>query len=166
MTRLMRRLCWDMPGPGVGWWRSVGPEGLSGARGVFDVDISSVTMGEPDLDAYLMGAGMLERDAHPRSRFTLKRLVPTDPGATLAPATIVPVALHGTFEMKGKAIDLVVAAQLEVVAWDDGRPRLLLDGSWQIDVLEPFGMYGPDGGPPGTGRTLLYTCSVVLEPGA
>ena len=65
--------------------------------------------------------------------------------------------------MKGLTIPLEVPVQVELTLGDDGRPRLQLQGSWSINILDPFELEAPDG-PEDVRHTLLYTCDVTLAP--
>lgn len=130
--------------------------------GYFAVRTDSVTMGEPALDDYLHGRTMLDASRHPESRFDFDS-VAASADARIAFGSIVPVTLQGRFTMRGIGIPLQVPAQLEAVVGADGRPRLVLEGRWSVDLLEQFAMEGPDG-PEEIRHVLVYTCNIVLEP--
>ncbi|MEM1107242.1 MAG: YceI family protein [Planctomycetota bacterium] len=137
-------------------------EGLSleGSRGRFAADPASVTMGESELDSAIH-ATMLEVESFPESYFELER-VETE-FAQPAFGTVAAAVLHGSFTMKGVSIPLSVPASVEAFLGDDGKPRLSIDGRWEVRLLDPFGIDGPPGDAPAN-DTLIYTCHLVFEP--
>jgi hypothetical protein len=137
-------------------------DGLSiqGMRGRFLADPGSVTMGEPDLDAAIH-ATMLEVAAYPESYFVIERI--ESEFAEPAFGQVAAAVMHGGFTMKGQTIPLTVPISLEAYLGRDGRPRLSIDGRWELRLLEPFGIDGPPGEAPAN-DTLIFTCHLVLEP--
>ncbi|MEM9419342.1 MAG: YceI family protein [Planctomycetota bacterium] len=137
-------------------------EGLSleGMRGRFVADPSTVTMGDDDLDASIHSTMLVVSD-HPESFFVIDK-VETDFDQP-AFGTVAPAVLHGQFTMKGITIPLTVPASIEAFLGDDGKPRLSIDGRWEVRLLDPFGIEGPPGDAPAN-DTLIYTCHLVFEP--
>ncbi|MEM7624601.1 MAG: YceI family protein [Planctomycetota bacterium] len=136
-------------------------QGLSIAamRGRFIADPASVTMGEPDLDQAIHST-MLRVAEYPESSFVIES-VETDfdkPEFGVVAAAV----MRGTFTMKGNSIPLTVPASVEAFLGSDGKPRLSIDGSWQLRLLEPFGINGPPGDAPAN-DTLKFTCYLVFE---
>jgi len=137
---------------------------IGDAAGSFIVTVNSVTMGEPDLDDYLMTPEMLDEGQYPTARFELERAeAPSD--QPLEFGVVIPFTMHGQFTMKGATIPLTVPAQLELTVGVDRRPRLILQGGWRVDLMRHFGLEGPDG-PDDIRNTLEYTCRIVFEPAA
>ncbi|MFQ5496064.1 MAG: YceI family protein [Phycisphaerae bacterium] len=137
---------------------------LREAAGSFKADPKSVTMGDPDLDHALQTASyFLETQTHPTSSFVIKS-IETD-GGPLAYGDLTTVTMRGTFTMKGVSIPLVVRTMFEPVVHEDGVPRLLLRGGFEIP-LPPFKIDGPD--PPEDGSNaherLMFDFSLTLRP--
>ena len=132
--------------------------------GRFIVDPKSVTMGEPDLDAYIH-SGVLEVGAYPEASFSIQR-VEVQPAFADQPVTLgelVPVTLRGIFTMKGVAIPLTVPMSVEAFVGDDGRPRLSLTGQWTLPLDAPWNIEGPPG-PKAASNLMKFACRIVLEP--
>ncbi|MBB6428384.1 YceI family protein [Algisphaera agarilytica] len=137
-------------------------EGLSleGMRGRFVADPSTVTMGEEDLDDSIHTT-MLEVDSHPESFFVIEKIETEFDQPAFG--TVAAAVMHGQFTMKGITIPLSVPASIEAFLGEDGKPRLSIDGRWEVRLLDPFGIEGPPGDAP-TNDTLIYTCHLVFEP--
>jgi hypothetical protein len=137
---------------------------FAGLSGSFVARAESVTMGEPDLDAYIHG-GILEAGEHPQPRFVIERVEVDAAFADQAvtPGPIVPVTLHGSFTMKETSIPLTVPMSAEVVLGDDDRPRLVFTGRWSLRLDEPWNIEGPPG-PKEASREMRFACRIVLEP--
>ena len=134
---------------------------VSRASGRFAVAVEDVTMGDQDLDRDVQ-QNMLAGPQHPTSHFTFDS-VRADPGS-LAIGPPISATLVGEFEMKGIRIPLEVPVTLEAFVGPDARPRVSIDGRWQIRLQDPFGLSGPDGPEPAN-DTLVFHCHIVLEPG-
>ena len=135
---------------------------LAGMTGTIRADPASVTMGEADLDEAIRDT-MLRVDEHPGAWFDVES-VETDFDrprfGQVAAATLV-----GTFHMTGRTVSLRVPTSLEAYVGDDGRPRLSVDGRWELRLGEPFGLTGPPGEAPAN-DTLVFTCHLVFAPAA
>lgn len=135
---------------------------LVGMRGTFYADPASVTMGEPDLDDSIHTT-MLEVAAHPDSYFTIENV--ESEFAEPAFGQVAAAVLHGTFTMKGVSVPLSVPVSVEAFLGGDGKPRLSIDGRWELRLQDPFGIAGPPGDPPAN-DTLIYTCHLVFAAAA
>ncbi|MEO1235865.1 MAG: YceI family protein [Planctomycetota bacterium] len=135
---------------------------LAGMTGTFSADPASVTMGEPDLDRHIHRS-LLRVAEYPESNFVIES-IDTDAGQP-AFGVIAPAVLHGSFTMKGQTIPLSVPVSVEAFLGDDGKPRLSIEGRWEVRLLEVFGIEGPPGDAPAN-DTLIYTCYLVFEPAA
>ncbi|MEM7167606.1 MAG: YceI family protein [Planctomycetota bacterium] len=128
------------------------PSTTSDGAGHFVVQTRSVSMGYPDIDEAIRGSSMLAVADHPEASFRLS-------GLTLAGelgfGAVTPVAMEGTFEMKGTTVPLSVRAQLEPIVGADGAPNLLLSGQFQLRLKERFGIEGPDGPAPANDTVLF-----------
>ncbi|MEM6551676.1 MAG: YceI family protein [Planctomycetota bacterium] len=136
---------------------------ITGASGSFTVPVSSLTMGEPDLDAYLK-SGILLSGQHPESTFTIESLEAGD--AKPAFGRTVPITMTGSFAMKGQTIPLTVPATLDAFVGEDGKPRLSISGSWKLDLKDPFNISDAPPGPGPQNHTLDLDCYIVLMPAA
>jgi polyisoprenoid-binding protein YceI len=133
---------------------------LGAMRGRFVADPASVTMGESDLDAAIHGT-MLLVEEYPTSDFVIER-VETDFDRPEF-GQVAAAVLHGRFTMKGQSIPLTVPVSVEAFLGHDGRPRVSIDGTWRLRLLEPFGIEGAPGDPP-TNDTLIFQCHLVFKP--
>ncbi|MEM1212601.1 MAG: YceI family protein [Planctomycetota bacterium] len=136
---------------------------ITGASGSFTVPIDSLTMGEPDLDAYLK-SGILLGGQHPESVFTIESIEAGD--AVPAFGRTVPITMSGSFAMKGQVIPLTVPATLDAFVGEDGKPRLSISGSWKLDLKDPFNISDAPPGPGPQNHTLDFDCYIVLMPAA
>ena len=138
---------------------TLGPEKkVTSLRGKFVADPSTVTMGEPDLDAAIYSS-ILQIDAYPEASFEIESVSAED--AALEFGRVTAAVLNGRFTMKGQSIDLKVPASVEVFVGRDGRARLSIDGRWQIRLADPFAIDGPPGDAPAN-DTLIYRCHLVF----
>ncbi|ANM29505.1 hypothetical protein ABI59_07790 [Acidobacteria bacterium Mor1] len=136
------------------------PDSLQGAKGWIETDTSSVTMGEQTLDAAIHGKMILVK-RFPDARFELAEV--SAPEEPLRFGNLSRVAAKGTFTMMGQEIPLDVAAQLEPIVGDDGKPRLHVQAGFEIRLMEPFGVEGPDGPAPAN-DTLQFHLDVLMLP--
>ncbi len=126
---------------------------LSTARGLFEVNPRSVTMGDPDLDHTLYDdADYLHVAKYASSKFTLES-IDVEPGL-FRYGELLQGTMHGQFEMKGVKTPLSVRTEFEPVLSEQGQPRLLMRGSFEIR-LQPFNIAQPDGPTPAN-DTLLF----------
>ncbi len=130
-------------------------------RGNARVNTVSVTMGDPDLDDSIRDSTTLDSKNHPESSFEITA-VETE---FEAPEFGVghPIVLRGTFKMRGKATPLEARATLEPIIDEQGKPALLVEGTFRLRLLETFGIYGPDGPAPAN-DTLLFHFAFRYEP--
>lgn len=132
----------------------------AGATGYVEIDPSSVTMGQPDLDKVIQSSIMLNTKQYPASRFTIL----SGEGETqkITYGGLFPVVFQGNLEIKGKTIPLHAVMEIEPVLNDDGEPLLILKGSFTID-LNDFQIPGPDG-PEESNHTLMFDVNFRLTP--
>ncbi|MEE8141759.1 MAG: YceI family protein, partial [Planctomycetota bacterium] len=132
---------------------------LGAASGQIEVDPASVTMGEEELDGEIH-KDMLKVERYPTSSFRLTSV--STPEARLVYGETVQTFLYGDFTMKGVTIPVSVRAQLQPIIGEDGEPRLLVNGGFQIRLLETFGILGPPG-PKIAGDTLVFEIHLTLK---
>jgi polyisoprenoid-binding protein YceI len=130
------------------------------ASGKFVVPVTSVTMGESDLDMEIH-TSMLNGSKHPESDFIFSRIVSDQD--KLAFGQVIAAKLPGRFTMKGITIDLTVPVSIEAFIGEDAAPRISITGAWSIHLADPYGLTGPDG-PPEASDTLIYHCHIILKP--
>lgn len=112
---------------------------LTGASGVITATTRTVTMGEADLDEAVRGSAMLRVSRHPEATFAFDDVAADGP---LAYGRLTQASTRGTFTLKGLEVPLDVVFQVEPVIADDGRPRLLADGSFSFRLRDPFDIIG------------------------
>ncbi len=129
------------------------------AQGFLEVDVASVTMGEPSLDKQLQDKSMLAGRSFPQARFDVQHV-----SAEAEPIRFGHLStgkISGTFTMKGKAIPLDLLMDLEPILGDDNQPRLVLRGAFEVD-LTTFEIQGADGPVPQR-HTLQFDLYLVFE---
>lgn len=131
---------------------------MEGASGWIEADAGTVTFGEKDLDKAVHGK--LKVDSFPSSRFELQRASADEP---LAFGRMSRMAGSGVFSMLGMDVPLNVAAEVEPIIGEDGRPRLWVRARFGLDIDQPFGLKGPEG-PPEASRHLVFFLDFQLEP--
>lgn len=136
------------------------PEARS-LEGRIVVQVDSVTMGDESLDDSLLGSDTLDAKRFPTSSFVVER-AETDPGP-LRFGELRTVVLSGVFTMKGTKIPLTTQLSLEPIATDQGEARLRAVGTFQIRLLHPFGIEGPDGPGPAN-DTLVFRYDLRFKP--
>ena len=133
---------------------------LTGAQGEFEADVSSLTMGAPDLDDALQGATYLFTQRFPTSRFVIAGI--ESEGRPVRYGELTNATMRGEFTMKGVSIPLTVRAEFEPIVAAGGAPRLLLRAAFQIDIKD-FSLVGPNG-PVDVKDTLLFDVNLTLKP--
>jgi len=131
-------------------------------KGWFMADIQDVTLGDPDLDQSVRNsAELLNGRQFPVSTFTLDSVE----GAAdeIVEGASTRVKLRGTLELKGVAVPLEVDASFERRAAENGRPQLILKGSFGLEQLqEKFAITGPGGPDEPAGNRLVLDLHITL----
>ncbi len=133
---------------------------LTGATGRFVAAVKSLTMGEEDLDEAIHTTMLMTAD-HPEASFTFDKI--ESRFERIAFGRVTPATLVGRFTLMNKTIDLAAAASVEPIIGDDGRPRLVIDGSWQLNQKKHWGLDGPPGHDTAS-NTMVFRCHIVLAP--
>ena len=134
-----------------------GEESFTGA---FTVATSSVTMGEPDLDAYIHGAQVLQVADHPEASFTVERGTAIG-GVEWGKST--PITVEGRFAMRGESLVVGATGSLTPDLDRSGEPRLRLEATFEVPIYETFGFRGPDG-PDASRNRLIFQIDADLRP--
>jgi len=133
---------------------------VSGARGFIEIDTrGNITMGDARLDEAITGSMMLYTKKFPAARFDIEEI--SDDGQPIAYGRLSPAFVAGKFMLKGKSIPLTSITELEPIMGEDGRPRLLVSGSFKID-LRTFNIEGADGPAPAR-HMLLFDLNLILK---
>jgi polyisoprenoid-binding protein YceI len=133
---------------------------VSGAQGFVEIDTrGNITMGDPRLDEAIQGRIMLYTKKFPATRFDIEKISGED--QPIAYGRLSPAFVAGKFSLKGKSIPLTSMTQIEPVMGEDGRPRLLVSGSFKID-LRTFNIEGADGPAPAR-HMLLFDLNLILK---
>jgi len=134
--------------------------GVNGAQGFVEIDTrGNITMGDPRLDEAITGSIMLYTKKFPAARFDIEKI--SGDGQPIAYGRLSPAFVAGKFMLKGKSIPLTSMTQIEPVMGEDGRPRLLVSGSFKID-LRTFDIEGADGPAPAR-HMLLFDLNLILK---
>ncbi len=132
----------------------------AGATGFIEIDTADVTMGNEDLDQAISGRGFLFGKQFPRATFTVTKVHGSpEPIAFGRQAT---GRLEGVLSLKGKKRPLRLLMDVEPVIDNQGAPRLILRGAFEID-LTAFDIEGADGPAPAR-HTLLFDLYLMMKP--
>ena len=133
---------------------------LGNARGFVEVQTgSAITMGNPVLDEAIRGSIMLSAKTHPTSRFEVNSI--SGDGRPIGYGSLSPVAVNGSFILKGKSKQMAARGELEPIVDEDGQPRLLVRVAFQIDLVE-FEIEGADGPAPAR-NTVLFDINMKFK---
>jgi len=132
----------------------------SGAAGFVEIDTTSaITMGDPRLDEAIRGSMMLHTKKFPTAKFVINSIASDD--QPIAYGRLTPVIVTGAFTLKGKSVPLTSKTEFEPVVGEDGNPRLVIRGAFNID-LRVFTIEGADGPEPAR-HTLLFDVYFILK---
>ncbi|KGM43774.1 hypothetical protein JY97_05065 [Alkalispirochaeta odontotermitis] len=133
---------------------------VGGARGYVEIDTrGNITMGDPRLDEAITGSMMLYTKKFPAARFEIQKI--SGDGKPIAYGRLSPAFVEGDFSLKGKSIPLTSLTQIEPIMGEDNRPRLLINGTFKID-LRTFNIEGADGPAPAR-HMLLFDLNLILK---
>lgn len=126
--------------------------------GDFKVAVNSLTMGMASFDAKVLKS-YLKAKKHPESSFQFKEVRLREPLAwgKSGNATII-----GDFELLGKTRAVSMNAILVPTIDDKGQPILIVQGDFQLNITDLFGIKGPDGPDPAK-KTLVFNLSFLME---
>lgn len=127
---------------------------MDGAQGKFSVDISDVTMGSKDFD-YEVHNKMLKIGLFPDAtfEFSVENLVDA---AAMEVGRREEMKVKGTFQMMGISIPIEVNTQIEPIFQDKDILNLSVNCTFQLPLMEAFGVLGPDGPSPAKDRLQFY----------
>ena len=133
---------------------------IDNATGFFEVDPSTITMGEADLDEALQGSVFLHTKKYPAGKFTIGSI--TGDGQEITFGQITPASVTGTFTLKGQTIPLSPSMELEPILNQDKEIRLQVRGAFEINVRN-FNIEEAEGPEPAR-HTLLINYHFVMKP--
>jgi hypothetical protein len=133
---------------------------VEGTTGFVEIDTrTAITMGDARLNEAIQGSMMMYTKKFPTATFTINKV--TGDGQPIGYGRLSPAAVEGTFELKGKPIPLTTVAEVEPILGEDGKPQLLIYGTFKID-LRTFDIEGADGPAPAR-HTLLFNLNLILQ---
>ena len=133
---------------------------VDGSTGSIEIDTTTaITMGEPSLDEAIRGAMLLYAKKFPTARFVVDTV--SSDGRPIAYGRLTPAFVTGTFTLKGKSVPLNLKSEFEPIIAQDGKPRLLIRGTFTID-LRYFNIEGADGPAPAN-HTVLLDLNFILK---
>lgn len=133
---------------------------LRRALGRFDAKMSTLTMGDPELDEAIQG--MLKMMEFPESRFDFQSITQVENPA-LAYGFPTQIQAQGVFHFMGVAAPQEVDATLQPMLDDEGLPRVLVNAQFSIRLKEKYGVKGPDG-PEEAKDTVVFDLNFLLKP--
>lgn len=131
---------------------------LKEASGKFEVDLNSLTMGDPDLDESVKS--MIGVETYPMATFAFEEMQPVE-NKELEFGEMQTAVASGKFTFKGKTIEKTVNAQITPILDDEGNPILQVSVSFSMS-LNPFNIDGPDGPEPQR-NTVKFMLHFLME---
>ena len=133
---------------------------LEGARGFVEVKTGvAVTMGNAALDEAIRGSIMMNSKDYPTSRFEIESI--SGDGFPIGYGRLTPTIIKGDFFLKGKRKSIAARGEFEPIVGEDGLPRILVRGSFRINLLE-FQIEGADGPAPAR-NTVLFDINLTFR---
>ncbi len=133
---------------------------VGGAKGFIEIDTrGTITMGDPRLDEAIQGSMLLYTKKFPAARFDIEKI--SGDGQPIAYGRLSPAVVAGKFSLKGKHVPLTSITEIEPILGEDGKPRLLVSGTFKID-LRTFDIEGADGPAPAK-HMLLFDLNFILK---
>lgn len=136
-----------------------GSEGWVGSKGKVGVDMSSVTMGEDDLDKELLEPGMLGAKDHPEASYDY--VITAWSGGDPREGKAGQAVLSGTFSFKGKSTEREVVADFKTLPAQAGGGWLWMQADLPLDI-RPYGVEEADGPAPAR-HTVKVVVNLILE---
>ncbi len=131
--------------------------------GWFSVDVTNVTLGEPDLDENVRNnVEFLFGKQFPVSKYVIRSI--TAGRERIQGSSPVEITLHGDFQLKGVTIPLSVPAKMEYAKDSRDASVLLMSGSFSLEKLrETYGISGPghENDPAGNRLTFEFHFTLV-----
>ena len=140
--------------------RLIEEKDIKDATGFFEVDPSTTTMGESELDAALQGSVFLHTKKYPVAKFKIESIL--GDGQDLAFGQITPASVSGTFTLKGLSIPLSPSMEFEPIINESREIRLQIRGGFEINVRH-FNIEEAEGPEPAN-HTLLVNFHFVMKP--
>ncbi len=125
---------------------------MNGAKGIFKVDISDVTMGSEDFD-YEVHNKMLNMSIFPDASFEFTSITGAD--GNLEIGKIDNMDVQGKFGMLGINTNVYVDTQIQPIV-DDNELLLKVNCTFQLPLFEKFKVEGPDGPSPAKDILQFY----------
>ena len=136
---------------------------VDGSTGFIEIDTTTaITMGEPTLDEAIRGSMLLYAKNFPTASFVVNQI--SSDQRPIAYGRLTPSFVTGTFTLKGKSATLGTKLEFEPIIAEDGKPRLLIQGGFKID-LRFFDIEGADGPAPANHTVLLDLKFILKEKG-
>jgi hypothetical protein len=135
---------------------------IGGSVGKFGIELPSLTMGDPALDAHVRE--MLRMVEHPQSHFTFAHAVALE-NPQVRVGTVTQFTVGGMLEFMGVAAPIDVIAQLEPGLDAQGDPQISVLASFALRLKERYGLDGPDGPMPAK-DSMQFSINFLLKPAA
>ncbi|MEM9985191.1 MAG: YceI family protein, partial [Bacteroidota bacterium] len=127
-------------------------------RGNFVADMSSLTMGMASFDEVVL-KDYVKVKRHPTSSFQFETPLAAQ---SLDYSQSINQKVSGTFELMGKKRPVEVIAKISPIIDSQGQARLLVNTSFELNVVKDFKIKGPDG--PSPAREIMeFNLSFLME---
>ncbi len=133
--------------------------------GWFEVIVTDVTMGEPELDSNIrFNVEALEGKRFATIRYVVE-FVDCPAGNPGDRSERTPIVFHGRFEMKGRSVPLVVNGWMDAPQVTPGSAERILSAGWRLGSLkEIFGIVGPGGPDEPAGDRMDFDLRAAVRP--
>jgi len=121
--------------------------------GNFEVDMSTLTMGSPDLDAEVHKK-YIKSKKYPSASFKLIKI--NHPTKQIEFGEVQQMIGEGELNFLEVLVPVTVKLQVEVVLDEEGELRMIITGSFETTMMDNFGIEGPDGPYPANDTIKFY----------
>lgn len=135
---------------------------LATVAAAFEVETSSVSMGEKDLTAMVRGPNYLKMKAFPKAVFAVESV--SSDARPLEFGRLSNCEVQGTLTIKGLSVPVTLRAQVEPFVEEDGKPALDVKAAFTLNTMKPWKFVGPLEGIPPANETLLFDINLVMIP--
>jgi len=127
-------------------------KGFKGASGKFNAVMTSFTMGDEQLDEYVLE--YFKIDQFPQASFTFEKITEEDGPIEFGKTS--KIGMIGNFNFLGISETINTTAQIEPIITEDNQVRLQVYTSFRIRLKERYGIEGPDGPDPAKDTVVFY----------
>lgn len=126
--------------------------------GLFVAEMQSLTMGMEDFDKNVL-TKYIKAFKFPKSSFQFRN---TKNNESLEWGETLFLKVEGTFELMKKENPVLVSAQITPIIGTEGEALLKISASFSLNVVDDFGIKGPDGPSPAR-KMMLFDLNFLMK---